>query len=282
MLFSKFLSDEPLYSSIELNYSDIVYEGNKSLYMPRVNIYCDDESCKGIRIHEIDETDINSIYKTPKSICYNRETLQYRCKHCEQSKKIYNILVLTFPGKDIVKIIKVGEYPEIGPNIPATASKLLSGKNRELIMKGLRSESQGLGIGAFSYYRRTLDIIKNDLIDQMIKVSETINATEDFILSLKDAKKEEGFANSVDKIKKVIPDGLLINGENPLRLLNTALSKGIHAKDDKECLEAAQGIKIILFNLLARITDLVKEDKELKKHITSLNEFSSKTQTTSE
>jgi hypothetical protein len=109
--------------------------------------------------------------------------------------------------------------------------------------------------------------------DSNTKHQKIVNADKTFIESLQAAKKEDGFANSVDKIKPVLPDSILLNGNNPLTLLNTALSTGIHAKTDEECLEIAQYIRVVLAKLSIRLTELLKDDKELKDAISSLNKF---------
>ena len=46
---------------------------------------------------------------------------------------------------------------------------------------------------------------------------------------LEAAKGEKFFKRSVEKAKDAIPDGVFIDGNNPLTLLNDALSEGLHA-----------------------------------------------------
>ena len=71
-------------------------------------------------------------------------------------------------------------------------------------------------------------------------------------------------------IKDAIPQVLLINEHNPLTLLHDALSEGIHAQTDKECLELATSIRTILTELAERLGEALKEQAELDKAVKRL------------
>ena len=52
------------------------------------------------------------------------------------------------------------------------------GSEREYYFKGLRAESQSMGIAAFAYYRRVVENKKFVIFDQIILASELLNAAE--------------------------------------------------------------------------------------------------------
>jgi hypothetical protein len=54
-----------------------------------------------------------------------------------------------------------------------------------------------------------------------------------------------------------------MDGHNPLTLLHSALSKGLHADDDQTCLEAAHIIRIVLAGLVERVGQALKSEAEL-------------------
>jgi hypothetical protein len=87
------------------------------------------------------------------------------------------------------------------------------------------------------------------------------------ITELEEAKRENRFSAAVEKIKHAIPEVLLIDGHNPLTLLHKALSEGLHAGTDEECLEIAQNIRVILSELSERLSTALKDDQELKKAV---------------
>ena len=66
---------------------------------------------------------------------------------------------------------KIGEYPPFGPPTPRKVLNLF-GDDKPLFLKGRQAENQGLGIGAFAYYRRMVDNQKNRLFDAIIAIAE--------------------------------------------------------------------------------------------------------------
>lgn len=68
----------------------------------------------------------------------------------------------------------------------------------------------------------------------------------------------------MEEIKPGTPEGLLISGHNPLMLLHAALSVGLHAGTDEECLQAAQDIRLVLTELVDRLAQVKKDDAALK------------------
>jgi len=171
--------------------------------------------------------------------------------------------------------MKLGESPEFGPPTPSRVIKLI-GPDRELFLKGRRSENQGLGIGAFGYYRRVVENQKDRILDEVIKVSEKLAASEELILELKSAKREIQFTKAIDSIRHGIPQALLIDGHNPLTLLHSALSEGLHEQPDEECLALATSIRVVLTELADRLGQALKDEAELKHAVSRLLEVKGK------
>jgi hypothetical protein len=167
--------------------------------------------------------------------------------------------------------IKVGPF-----YVVKTTPRLIEiiGSYKEVFFKGRRCEIQGLGIGAFSYYRRVVEEQKHQLIGEMLKVSKKLGAKAEIIARFEKALKETQFAAAVDDLNDVIPESLrLEGGHNPLKLLHTALSKGLHARTDEECLGYATSIRTLLIELAERMGEALKEDANLKSAISKLLEI---------
>jgi hypothetical protein len=144
--------------------------------------------------------------------------------------------------------VKLGEFSSFGPPIPSRVITLI-GPDRELFIRGRRAENQGLGIGAFAYYRRVVENQKGRLIIEIAKVAKRLGAAEEELARFKAAARESQFRRAIDDIKSSIPKVLMINGHNPLTLLHSALSEGLHAGADEECLELATSIRVVSLNL---------------------------------
>ena len=231
------------------------------LESPVIQLHCD--KCDGTRNFKCQ----NSNYLRRE---LNLVFLEYRCSNCEETTKIYSLLVI--PREEI--IYKFGEYPAFGPPTPTKLMNIL-GKERENFLKGRRCENQGLGVGAFTYYRRVVENQKNKIIEEIIKVSEKLNVPSEQVEKLNSALSENQFTNAINIAKDSLPESLFINGQNPLLLLYRALSEGVHNLPDEKCLELAQDIRIVLGALAERISQALKDDAELINAISRLTKFNS-------
>ena len=137
-------------------------------------------------------------------------------------------------------------------------------------MKGRRCENQGLGIGAFTYYRRVVENQKNRILGEVIKVAEKVGAKQDVVDILKRAVSETQFSKALDMTKDAIPETLLINGHNPLKLLHSALSEGVHELSDEQCLAIASSVRVILGELADRMSQALKDEAEIRDALSTL------------
>ena len=199
-------------------------------------------------------------------------TLLFSCPECEQHEKMYSLLVQmeqspmtanreAFSNRSWV-VFKVGEYPGYGQKFPNSVLRNLDRSDVDVLLKGKRSENQGLGIGAFAYYRLALENQRDCLIDQMIKAAEVTDV--DFVLPLRETKGHWKFSQSIDEIKVLIPRSVYIGTHNPLVVLHDALSKGIHGNlTDKECLELASTIRKVLVHVVERVREITGGEREI-------------------
>jgi hypothetical protein len=172
-------------------------------------------------------------------------------------------------GSKAGEATKFGELPAFGPVTPARVISLI-GPDRDLFLRGRRAESQGMGIGAFSYYRRVVENQKGRIIAEIARVAQKLGAKPEMLETFKTAEKETQFSKAIEVIKDGIPDVLKIGGHNPLTLLHRALSEGLHEHTDEECLESAQEIRVVLTELAERLSQALKEEAELQTAVSRL------------
>jgi hypothetical protein len=228
---------------------------------PEIQVHCTHTNCNGMRFFEPSDESM-SIYVNDKPC---EEFVRYTCRNCREITKLFAILAEATAAKDEgVKIAfsKIGEDPAFGPPTPSRLITLI-GPDREIFIKGRRAENHGLGIGAFAYYRRVIENQKGRILEQITEVAQRIGASSEIIDILNAAKTETQFLRVIELIKDGIPDTLKIKGANPLTLLHSALSEGLHAQTDEECLELAQDIRLVLSELAERISRALKDDHEL-------------------
>jgi len=87
---------------------------------------------------------------------------------------------------------------------------------------------------------------------------------------LRDAIKETQFSKALEMAKDAMPESLLINGHSPILLLHSALSEGVHALTDEQCLELASSIRVVLGELSERLSQALKDELELTRALSTL------------
>jgi hypothetical protein len=111
---------------------------------------------------------------------------------------------------------------------------------------------------------------KNEILDEIVRVCEAIKAPQSLIEELNNAKKIISFAEAIDQIKSALPQGLMINGQNPLLALHGALSVGLHGDSDEECLRLAHDVRLVLTDLVEKMSFLRQDTSELQKAVQHL------------
>jgi len=235
------------------------------LNIPEIQLHCGSASCNGLRFfRNAGNPDVSLLLNQDINIY-----LAYYCANCRSNFKTFAIRVSIPKAGTSGVCYKYGEYPNYGPPTPSKLIKLI-GPDRELFLQGRRCENQGLGIGAFVYYRRVIESQKNRILDEIIKVSEKLGVSAEKIQALNLAKQETQFSKAIDSVKDAIPQALLINGHNPLLLLHSALSDGLHERTDDYCLELANSIRVILAELSEKLSQALKDEAELNHAVSRL------------
>ena len=236
---------------------------------PELELHCSDDSCKGVRFFRCTEVfSSTGTYLEVSNINYLYVT--YQCANCQKTQKVYSLSAILFKTEEYRGMCcKLGELPQYGPPVPSRLIKLI-GPDRDIFLKGRNCENQGLGIGAFTYYRRVVENQKNRILEEIVKVSEKIGVSQDKIDTLHEAIKETQFHKALGLAKDVMPESLLIDGHNPIRLLHRALSRGVHELSDEECLKLANSIRVVLGELSERLSAVLKDKAELTEAISTL------------
>lgn len=243
----------------------------RRIIFPELDIHCDNEKCGGARVHNCVEGMANAIGSNP-----DRRILVYQCRNCGQIGKYYALLLNLLPEAEELLAAKIGECPPFGPPIPTRVNSLI-GTDRELFLKGRRAENQGLGLGAFAYYRRVVEDQWHRLIDEILRAADETNASSSIIEVLTKARGEKRFSAAVDMIKDGIPEFIKVGGRNPLTMLHDALSVGVHGMTDDECLSIAQDVRVILFTLAEQIGQALAGKREIREAVNRLTLRASKT-----
>jgi hypothetical protein len=228
------------------------------LATPNLRLHCPD--CEGERTFRCNE-EVRLSIKVRNGVF-----VSYRCGDCHKALKLFSLFVVTSKAAARAEVYKYGELPSFGVPVPNKLLRLF-GTDSKVFLKGRQCENQGLGIGAFAYYRRVVENHKNEIFDEIIRVCETLKASPTLVEELRSAKGAVSFAKAMDHIKTGLPDGLLMDGHNPLLALHGALSVGLHKESDEECLEAASAVRLVLTDLAEKMSLLRQDKAELSRAV---------------
>ena len=233
------------------------------LNTPELQLFCPQDTCNAYMFFTTSPSS-HRLYENQRTLLY----LTYVCRNCRKYWKTFSLAVQIF-SHTLAEGYKFGEFPHFGPPVPPRVLRLIQ-PDRELFLSGRRCENQGLGIGAFTYYRRVVENQWSRLVGEIIKVAKAIKASETHLAALEDAKNEQQFTKSVKNLKDAIPPALLINGHNPLVLLHGSLSQGVHNLPDEECLSLATSIRVVLVELAEKLGQALKDEQELTNAVSKL------------
>jgi hypothetical protein len=273
LTLKQFLEETPLLepASISDLYTDDSdnYNARFTLNVPTLKLYCAEETCLGYRFFS-GQFRHHSYVRDGKTY---EDFVVYQCNDCRKGKKTYSVAFQL--RKDLAgDAVKIGEYPEIYTDVLRKLRRML-GNDYQFFVKGLKCEKQGFGIAAFAYYRRVVKVKKDQLIEEIGKVSKQVGMGQEAQAIIEKARSLSSFSASVDLIKDGIPQSLLVQGHNPLKTIHKALSDGLHEQSDQTCLELAHAIRLVLADLAERIELALSEQAELKQAMSKLHKFNS-------
>jgi hypothetical protein len=261
------LQDVPLHSprTIEVLFSQPQF-GNIA-YPSEIWVHCEHQNCGGVRRH-IKRED-KKFQREENFYCF----VAYGCTNCAEYGKIFAIKVEQTAEDDANGVCtKIYQEPPFGQPIPKRLFHIIGEANREYFLQARRAIARGLGVGAYSYYRRIVENTKFDLVGSVLEVAQATNASTAQIELLRKAQSETQFSKAISVLLDVsaIPAVLLIDGHNPLSLLHDLLSEGIHQLSDRECLERSQEAEVVLCEIADRMQIAMTERKTVKGAITSI------------
>lgn len=254
----EFLEDYSLFRKFAVSVPKVL----SSIPKPHINMECRD--CQSLQTFKM----VNEYYEDLPYSNYpsgdKKLRVIYLCQACQKFTRQFHIYI----SPDLDYYYKFGQYPEWEITMDKNLERTLS-KHSKTFRKGLVCESQGYGIGAFAYYRRITEEIIDELLDSISDLIEVENK-EKYHIALEATKKTRVTQEKIDLIKDLLPSILKPNGMNPLGVLHSELSEGLHANSDESCLENASHIKDILTFLINQIIQSKEASKNFTESMKSL------------
>jgi len=190
--------------------------------------------------------------------------LTFECQACQEEQAHYFIEFNVADGY----VKKVGQEPGLPIGVDSHLKRVL-GDSVRLYMNGRICENNGLGIAAFAYYRRLVEMKIDDLLNSLSEVMDDGEAIA-FRAETEAAKDVGSTAEKIRVLAPKLPKSVFIAGNNPLTILYRALSEGLHNETDEKCLDLAHAIRVILEHVYQQVEAYQDSQRELKDALSRL------------
>lgn len=196
--------------------------------------------------------------------------LVYKCMHCQGFYQYFFVKI----SIDRNYIMKIGQYPPWDISVEKNIGIML-GNYVNYYKKALICESQSYGIGAFAYYRRIVEEIIGQLLEDIAQLLSDEEHTE-YMKALEDVRKTTVAEEKIRIVRDLLPPILRPNGMNPLSTLHSILSEGLHAKSDNDCMDNAMAIRNVLIFMANQLAATKESSKNFTEGMKKLLEKKSK------
>ena len=236
-----FLEEYSLFRKLKINFPETLNQ----IPQPPINMHCN--VCESVQTFNMTNSYWEFYEYKNASTADTKTRLMYLCQSCRMFERQFQIYI----SPELDYCYKFGQYPEWEIKLDKNLEKVL-GKHSKTFRKGLVCESQGYGIGSFAYFRRITEELIDELLDSITDLIDP-EQKEKYLKALEATKTTRVTQQKIDLVKDLLPSILRPNGMNPLSVLHTELSEGLHADTDENCLENANQIKNILSFLINQI-----------------------------
>lgn len=253
-----FLENYPLYRKFKTEVPKTLREIDKVA----VNMFC--PNCKSnetfTMTNDYEDTFRHSNYPSKNE----KITLIYYCSSCQIFSRQFQLYI----SPDLDYYYKCGQFPQYELKIDKKLENVL-GEHAKNYKKGLICESQSYGIGAFAYYRKITEEIIDKLLDSITELVASDNR-ENYSEALKKVRSTRVTQEKIELVKDLLPDILKPQGINPLGVLHSELSQGLHKESDEDCLDKAVHIREILNFLIYQIINSKESTKQFTESMRNL------------
>ena len=203
---------------------------------------------------------------------FDVELARYLCAACKSFGRLFVLETGETDGKSFIR--KIGQKPDWEVILEDRVVQSL-GTREALFRRGIDCESSGYGVGAYAYYRRVVEDIIDELLDLIQPLIEREGQAK-YAEALKNTKAAIVAQDKIVLLKDLLPPSLCRGGFNPLSIIYSALSEGIHARTDEECLDLAGAVRESLVFL---IDELKRSDESQRRFTEGMRKFLDKRNT---
>ena len=158
---------------------------------------------------------------------------QYTCTGCESTILRCWIEV----NKEEEWLRKVGQLPPWDIGISGDVERIL-GEDAEFYKRARICISQSYGLAACAYLRRVLENQINEVL-MLIREVQVEEGSREKVAKLDSLLHSKSLDEKLSEAYRYAPNSIIVEGNNPLKLIYENLSDRIHNKSEEECVRCA-------------------------------------------
>jgi len=161
---------------------------------------------------------------------------RYLCNNCRQ--KVTNFFFFWQVTNGEGWFIKVGQYPELEERVSVALTARLNAADLKTFKNGLRTRNFGFGLASVAYMRRLVENRMNDILQVLYETAKNHNVPAEVLARHEEVMADIRFSVKIEYAGQLLPASLRPKGKgNPMAVLHSLFSEGLHAKSDAECVE---------------------------------------------
>jgi len=277
----KLINESPLYKTIELN-NHYPHDLLDLLERLHFNFYCEDE--KQERTFHLHPD--GNIYrplaeriKDKVGLTLNEAALFVGvCSGCNSAKVYFAFHIHgklpRRPNGELqpsTYLRKIGQLPAYTINADRDILDHLK-EDAGHYKKALICISQSYGIAAYAYFRRILENEIKRIATNIIELK--VQGSQDVEASLNKYYSNHQMSPLIDSIADHLPKSMMIDTQNPIKLLYKFYSEAIHSMSEEDCLSKAMALNKILVFVIRQLKKEASEYNEVKEAMRDLNKMS--------
>lgn len=189
---------------------------------------------------------------------FDAELWRYLCMGCRRFGRTFFLEYMKDERGGYIR--KLGQKPEWEAEVPSQLKDSL-GPHAAMFQRGKDCEGTGYGIGAYAYYRRIVEDTIGGLLERVPALLSDIERPQ-FLAALELVRKTTVTQEKIELVKNLLPARLRPDGVNPLEVLHSELSTGLHGKSDEDCLDDAEAVRSSLTYLTVELSRAENARKE--------------------
>lgn len=185
------------------------------------------------------------------------------CTGCEKQTAAF---FLEFQA-DREWVRKIGQLPQWDISLDPDLEKALDA-DAEFYKRALICVGQSFGVGACTYLRRVLENRITPLLRLILENRKEDGAPPEELARIERIIGGRAADEKIKLAREVLPEALLVEGDNPLEFIYDELSAGLHGKDEQECTEIAR----VLLDPVRHVVVSLSKEREQRRERRSFGE----------